>query len=141
MFKLLIAYDASEHAERALQAAARLAREMPVDALLVNVRGSPVYYGELPPIDWESIAAGLRQHQDAMLADAVGRARAAGLTTVRSLALEGSPAQEIVRASVDEKVDQIVMGTRGMNALGGLLLGSVAQRVVHLAPVPVLMVK
>ena len=45
------------------------------------------------------------------------------------------------RARPSQHVDQIVMGTRGRNLLGGLLLGSVAQRVVHLAAMPVLLVK
>ena len=46
-----------------------------------------------------------------------------------------------MRLAAERGVDCIVMGTRGMNALGGLLLGSVAQRVVHLASVPVMLVK
>jgi nucleotide-binding universal stress UspA family protein len=53
----------------------------------------------------------------------------------------GLPAQEIVRAATEVHADLIVMGTRGMSSLGGLLLGSVAQRVVHLAAVPVLLAK
>jgi nucleotide-binding universal stress UspA family protein len=50
-------------------------------------------------------------------------------------------ASEIVRAATEARVDQIVLGTRGMGAMGGLFLGSVAQRVVHQANVPVLLVK
>lgn len=141
MFKLLIAFDGSEHAERAVRAAARLAGEATVEAILVNVRESPAYYGELPPLDYASIDAGMRQRQEAMLESALLRARAAGLQNVRSLAVVGTPAQEIDRVATEEKVDQIVMGSRGMSALGGLLLGSVAQRVVHLSKVPVLLVK
>ncbi|TDP64115.1 universal stress protein [Roseateles toxinivorans] len=50
-------------------------------------------------------------------------------------------APEILRAATEAGVDQIVMGTRGIGALGSVLIGSVAQRVVHLAAVPVLLVK
>jgi nucleotide-binding universal stress UspA family protein len=39
------------------------------------------------------------------------------------------------------RCDSIVMGTRGMTALGNLVLGSLATRVVHLAGVPVTLVK
>jgi nucleotide-binding universal stress UspA family protein len=83
----------------------------------------------------------VQQYQDQLLATALTHARASGLQQVVTLGVEGLPATEIVRVAGDRAVDQIVMGTHGRNALGGLLLGSVAQRVVHLAKVPVLLVK
>lgn len=53
----------------------------------------------------------------------------------------GKPAPEIVRVATKRGVDQIVMGTHGRGALGGLLIGSVAQRVLHLASVPLLLAR
>jgi nucleotide-binding universal stress UspA family protein len=142
MMKVLIAIDGSDAACRAIEAAANLARQgVGVEATLVHVRESPAYYGELPPFDYESIESSLRQRQSAMLEAALAQARNCGLQTVATQAAEGQAAQEIVRLASDLGADCIVMGTRGMNALGGLLLGSVAQRVVHLAAVPVMLVK
>lgn len=142
MMKLLIAVDGSDHARRAVEAAARLVRQgVAVEATLVHVREGPAYYGELPPFDYESIDRGLRQRQKTLLEAALAHARNSGLQTVATQAAEGQAAQEIVRLAADRGADCIVMGTRGMNALGGLLLGSVAQRVVHLAAVPVMLVK
>jgi nucleotide-binding universal stress UspA family protein len=142
MMKLLIAIDGSDPARRAVEAAAQLAKQgAAVDAMLVNVREGLAYYGELPPFDHESIERGQRQKQDALLEAALAQARNSGLQTVATQAAEGQAAQEIVRVAADRGADCIVMGTRGMNALGGLLLGSVAQRVVHLAAVPVMLVK
>jgi nucleotide-binding universal stress UspA family protein len=142
MMKLLIAIDGSDHARRAIEAAARLAKEgVAVDAVLVHVRDSPAYYGELPPFDYESIESSLRQRQSTLLEAGLAQARNSGLPTVATQAAQGQAAQEIVRLAAERGADCIVMGTRGMNALGGLLLGSVAQRVVHLAAVPVMLVK
>lgn len=142
MFKMLIAVDGSEHAKRAIEVAARLAQTCgKAEAVLVNVSESPRYYGELPPLDHDSILARLRAQQDALLDAALTQAHASGLESVTTESAIGSAAKEIVRIAQERGVDQIVMGTRGMNALGGLLLGSVAQRVVHLAGVPVLLVK
>lgn len=142
MLKLLIAVDGSDHARRAIEAAARLAKDAPeVETVLLNVREGPPYYGELPPFDYESIDRMQKQRQDVLLESAVGQARMAGLPKPTTRPVIGSPAQEIARAAADWGADMVVMGTRGMNALGGLLLGSVAQRVVHLAAMPVLLVK
>jgi len=140
--KVLIAIDGSDHSRRAIEAAARLAKQgVDIDAVLLNVSEGPVYYGELPPLDFESIARSLRQQQQTLLEAALAQARNSGLTTLSTQAAQGQPAQEIVRVAAECGVDCIVMGTRGMNALGGLLLGSVAQRVVHLAAMPVMLVK
>ena len=59
----------------------------------------------------------------------------------RTHVLLGEPATDIVRVARSEGVDLIVMGTRGMGALGNLVLGSTATKVVHLADTPVTLVK
>ena len=53
----------------------------------------------------------------------------------------GVPFEEIVRVAQEEHVDMIVMGTHGRSGLNRVLLGSVAERVVRLAPCPVLTVR
>jgi nucleotide-binding universal stress UspA family protein len=53
----------------------------------------------------------------------------------------GTPAQEILKAADKQKVDMIVMGSHGHGAFGTLLLGSVTQKVLHNAKVPVLVVR
>lgn len=142
MLKLLVAVDGSEHSNHAIEAAARLARQCGgAEAVLVNVGENPPYYGEMPPFDYDSLVRMSRARQEALLMTALTQARASGLENVATEGAIGSAAQEIVRIADQRGVDQIVMGTRGMNALGGLLLGSVAQRVVHLARMPVLLVK
>lgn len=142
MWKMLIAVDGSDHARRAVEAAARLARELQaVEAVLLNVGDAAVYYGELPPFDYESIERARRQHQERLLDEALAHARGCGLQAVSTQSAVGMAANEIVRVAQERDVDQIVMGTHGRGAVGSLFLGSQAQRVVHLAKVPVLLVK
>ena len=142
MLKMLIAVDGSEHAQRAVEAAARLAPQLTgLAVVLLNVCEGPLYYGELPPFDHESIERLQHQRQDDLLAQAEAQARRLGLAQVSTLGVDGAPADEIVRVADECGADQIVMGTHGRGALGSLFIGSVAQRVVHLAKVPVLLVK
>jgi nucleotide-binding universal stress UspA family protein len=53
----------------------------------------------------------------------------------------GNPADNIIKASKNDKTHLIVMGTHGHGVLGRILLGSVAQRVVSNCDVPILLVK
>ena len=53
----------------------------------------------------------------------------------------GEPAETIARYAKENTCDHIVIGTRGLSAVSGLLLGSVATKVIHLADMPVLLVK
>ncbi|MBK6470093.1 MAG: universal stress protein [Betaproteobacteria bacterium] len=142
MLKLLIAVDGSAHAQRAIEAAARLQPQtVGLDVVLVHVRDVPIYSDQYPPLDAQAVEFALQQQQSALLETAVASAREAGLTQVRTQAEVGLAAKEIARAATALGVDMILIGTHGRSALGGLLLGSVAQRVVHLAAVPVLLVK
>lgn len=142
MLKLLIATDGSEHAGRAIEAAARLAKLVPeTEAVLINVRELPVYYGELPAYDFAAIEEAACLNQTKLLEEAQAKARACGLRQVVTEAAVGIPATEIARVATERAVDQIVIGTHGRNALAGLVMGSVAQRVVHLVSMPVLLVK
>ena len=55
--------------------------------------------------------------------------------------LAGDPADAIIRLAESEHIDLIVMGTHGRRGLSRLLMGSVAESVVRVAPCPVLTVK
>ncbi|HZP86874.1 MAG TPA: universal stress protein [Burkholderiales bacterium] len=55
--------------------------------------------------------------------------------------LTGEVAPSLVKHAHDNNCQLIYMGTRGLTALSGLVLGSVAVRVLHLAKVPVVLVK
>lgn len=142
MLKVLIAVDGSAHAQSAIEAAVRLqAQTKGLEAVLLNVREWPLFYGDLPPVRYEEIERDQLRHQKELLEAALTAARRSGLELVSTFAESGDPATEIARVAEEQGFDQIVIGTHGRGAVGSLLIGSVAQRVVHLAKVPVVLVK
>ena len=142
MLKILIAVDGSAPAQRAIEAAVRLqAQTQGLGAILLNVREWPMFYGDLPPARYEEIESNQIGHKKELLEAALAAARRSGLERVSTLAESGEPATEIARVAQEQGVDQIVIGTHGRGAVGSLLIGSVAQRVVHLAKVPVMLIK
>ena len=69
------------------------------------------------------------------------RLLAAARVAFRASVLVGPVAETIVRHARETRCDLIFVGTRGMTAAGNMLLGSTATKVLHLASVPVLLVK
>jgi nucleotide-binding universal stress UspA family protein len=138
MFKKIIwATDGSPSAERALTYAQGLAQQY--GAALVAVHAVETYAG--------SRAAGLplyveEEEIQKRTADKVEELRAAGIDASLKI-VEGirvRAAHAIADAATEVGADVIVTGTRGHTALGGLLLGSVTQRLLHIAPCPVMAV-
>jgi nucleotide-binding universal stress UspA family protein len=75
------------------------------------------------------------------LASARAKLDAAKLPYQFHIGVGGEPAEVIAHYARDKKCDQVVMGTRGLGSVAGVLLGSVTTKVIHLVDVPVLLVK
>ena len=67
--------------------------------------------------------------------------RACPGSPARALVRTGPAASTIGQTAIDEHVDLVVVGTHGRSGLDRLIVGSVAERVVRVAPCPVLVVK
>ena len=98
------------------------------------------------PGSWSEVYAALPEIQRRLAADAARRleAMAACLpppVRVSSAVVCGAPVPSIVKEAEARGANLIVMGTHGRRGMGHLLLGSVAERVVRLAPCPVLTVR
>ena len=140
--KLLIPVDDSEIAQRAIDFAAQhQSTGSPAEVVLINVRRGPEFHGEISAQGYELLERVKREHQQRVLDKSLAYAERSGLKNVTVSAAQGSPGDEIVRAAKQHGVDHILMGTHGRGSMGGLLLGSVAHRVLHLAPMPVTLVK
>ncbi len=142
MLKILIAVDGSEHANRAIEAVGKMARSaLDLEAILACVSPEPVFYGTYTAATIQKIEEDQKIQKNAILAKAAEYAKTQGLKLGEPARAYGVIANEIVRIAEDRQVDQIAMGTRGMGAIGNVLLGSVAQRVIHQSRVPVLLAK
>jgi nucleotide-binding universal stress UspA family protein len=91
--------------------------------------------------DVGSILAELESSGKAALQSVVDVARAVGVESVETSVRQGTPYRTIVSYASEYDVDCIVMGTHGRTGLDRYLLGSVTDRVVRLADVPVISVK
>jgi nucleotide-binding universal stress UspA family protein len=138
---ILVPHDFSEPANHALRVAAELAgtqRGGRITVLHVVVPFVPV--AALPPMDGTVYVpppsvAGERKHLEAAVKKALGARR----VRVRCDAVLGDPYQRIVAAG--RRHDAIVMATSGRTGLSHLLIGSVAEKVVRHATVPVITVR
>ena len=140
--KILHPTDFSECAEQARAQAIRLARALGAEIILFHVAvETPLYdEGMLGMTQVQKIYDAQRKWAEETLEARAAETRAAGVPTRWKLTA-GVPFDGIVRGAEEEGADMIVMGTHGRRGLEGLLLGSVANKVVRLAPCPVLTVR
>jgi nucleotide-binding universal stress UspA family protein len=96
--------------------------------------------GFVLPETYERLDASARAAARKQLDRLVARARRAGVRA-SGLLRDGVPYEQIVRAIRSQRADLVVIGTHGRTGLTRLFLGSVAARVVTLAPCPVLTVR
>lgn len=139
MFKrILLATDGSSDAVKALAYARDLALGSEARVFVVHAFGPiPSYLGDDL---WDRVAARHVSAAQDVANEAARALKAAGVEVVVEV-LEGPPADAILRVAGVRGCDLIVMGSRGHGTVAGLLLGSVSQRVLARAPVPVLVVR
>ena len=139
---ILIPVDFSAHSNAALLLGSEMAARFGSSVSLLHVH-ELLPYGL--PSEYEMYAPDLRQRVIAQieqgLAAAQRRAETAGARTVETKIIEGYPAADIAKFAAKGGFDLIVMGTHGRRGIQHALLGSVAERVVRMAPCPVLTVR
>jgi nucleotide-binding universal stress UspA family protein len=140
--KILVPTDFSECADAALNYATELARKFDAELMLFHVVAMPMLYptgSELATAPLFEVTAAAEAHARGTLDTQAQRlGLPAGRVTVRTIV--GMPVTEILDVVEKEHFDLIVMGTHGRGVIDHLLLGSVAERVVRKAAVPVLTV-
>ena len=139
---ILVAVDGSAQATKALNFACDLAEAKQAGLILLHVQrhaGADVVPPELEAYrQVEHVRVTEREMMQAAAREIVEDARRTvskrGLPAAEGLIAQGDPARLIVETANERGVDAIILGSRGLGDLQGLLLGSVSHKVAHRAP-------
>ena len=139
--KILIATDGSKAAEKAVDFGVQIAGLSGAKVYAVYVIDTTPYYSI--PLDevWsKEVYEQLETMGNEITSDVEKAAKAAGLEA-ESLVLKGDPAERIIKFAEEQSVDMIVVGSHGIGEFERLVIGSVSEKVVRHAKVPVLVVR
>lgn len=150
MKKILIAADYDPSVEKVSDAGYRLGKAMEAEIVLLHVISDPVYYSSLQysPVlgfdgfntpDLTSVADTGELHKAANLF-LKKIAASLGDDRLEIVTAEGDIAEAILKVAKEKAADIIVIGSHGRSGLNKLLMGSVAEKVLHHSAVPLLIV-
>ena len=136
--KILVPVDGSDYSMRAGKYAAELAKLMSGEIVLMHCHKSfPVVLGEP---HFQNAINKIMEKSNELVEPYRKLYQKTGISFIERI-LEGPAANAICEVAKLEKLDIIVIGSRGRNKLEGLLLGSCTQRVLNMAPCPVLVIR
>ncbi len=136
--RVLVGLDRSQHAQRALEAARELATLADGDVRVLHIREGQVAFGRGGPLEDDS-----EDSAEALVDAAVKQLADAGLRATGSVraALSGAVAGDIIDEAKEWGAGVIVLASRGLTDLEGILVGSTTHQVIHLSQIPVLVVR
>lgn len=141
--KILLAVDGSTHSNKATETLikhAALYKDAPEVFLLYVHLPVPKLHGMSNVVSREMITRYYEEESEEALASSKRLLEKAG-TAHHVQKLVGPVAETIVKQAEAQGCDLIYMGTRGMGGLKNVLLGSTAVKVLHIAAIPVVLVK
>ena len=138
---MLLGYDGSGNAKRALDRAIALAGQQGASIrVVVVVNTMLIVYGPAAPYYPPDYAQQVMKEGAKLLTEAVDRAREAG-RDVTGTVEDGHPAEIILNLAEKERIDLVVVGRRGISGVERFLMGGVSSSVVSHSKCDVLVVK
>lgn len=141
MKRIMVAMDGSRGAKRALDVAAKLAKKINSELIIITVGGT------LSESDLKGLTRGkgtianvIKTISDKILDEACKRAKSIGAGKITRQCPTGDPAKTIIDAARRKRVDILVVGRHGLGPLTGWLFGSVSHKLISLAPCAVMIV-
>jgi nucleotide-binding universal stress UspA family protein len=141
--KILVPVDGSKHSLEGLKVASHYAKAKNAETYIMTVIPSVADIDlELSASERDRLLEGMKSRGEALLAKGKDLLKSYGASTVNTVLFTGmSPAHEIVAFAEKEKVDLIIIGSKGRGATARFFLGSVAANVVRYGPCCVYVVK
>jgi nucleotide-binding universal stress UspA family protein len=136
--KILVALDGSEHSIRALKSAIAIAKKFEGGITLIHVYTVSPFV--ITPKQVYKYVQAVQELGNNILQDGTSLVKAEGIQ-VETLLKEGHAVEKILETVTKQKFNLVVLGSRGLSTLKGILMGSVSEGVTKNAPCPVLVVK
>jgi nucleotide-binding universal stress UspA family protein len=143
--RILVPVDYSEHSRASVRAAAELAKPLGATVDIVHVWDRPTYVADGVMVrrqgeEHRSLSDLIRENAETEMNEFLATLELPEGVTVTHRMCSGEPAQRLVEEAKSGGYDLIVVGTHGRAGVLHLLLGSTAERLIRLSPVPVLVV-
>ena len=142
MYKILVSTDGSDHAEKVMEEAVKLASAMKAEVTILAVvdEGDHSYFSNIP-ID---VANTIKKDKEKFFREAAEKAEikfSEKKVKTETIIIPGVPADVICSYADKEKFDLIIMGSRRMGKAHGFLLGSVSSKVLHTTKTNVMIIR
>lgn len=135
--KILVGYDGSTQAGKAVDVAFSLAETIDCKVLLFSVARPPE---PATSVEVHAMLDDAREHFEESFQKIRKRAEDAGVQLETAIAV-GHPAEQIIHRAEEEKIDLVILGRRGMSLFQKWILGSISERVLRYAHCPVMVVR
>jgi nucleotide-binding universal stress UspA family protein len=136
---MVVAIDGSEHAKKSVEFACRMATAEDAKIYLIHVVQETkvpedfVHFIREEGVTESPEFAFMKAVGDKIIRQAEDQAKTMGFKDFESVLLHGDPSEQILKFSRNNNIDTIIMGSRGLGNLQGILMGSVSKKVCHLA--------
>jgi len=140
MQRILVAIDGSDPSLKAARMAADIALRFGARLTLVHVVPKLLLPPDVYGLTLAEVEKEHRAYAEKLLQKAISFLAEPGVDTSSTI-LYGAPAESIAEEAAAEDVGLVVVGSRGHGAVARLFLGSVSDRILHISPKPVLVVR
>ena len=144
--RIMIAYDFSEFADKALAYGAELAEELNADLTLVNVINqrdvNTIQKAAIfsTSVSVENLVKQWREDRINRIDQHIKDQHLWHLS-IKKLIIVGVPFEVIIQAAIEEEINLVIMGPKGRTNLSNILFGSTAEKMFRHCPVPLLSVR